>query len=820
LSNKAPTTESTPAAAAAGPLAAFGRLRAWATGHWLRGLIVASTILTLIGVTIGAWAYLATVAISAGQVTVESALAAFDAGRFEEARSGVTELLSGGRLNHNEYGGPLFVLGALKIKDAEVQGVADRRRVEYLIASRYLTEARAYGLPKDREAIGSFLLGKSLIEGGQFDDGAQVLRDLIAAAPNGFDAVALETHQLLTETCLVMPKPELEEALQHNKAVIENGMLSPEQRLAAFAQRVECLSRLERYGEAREVVASLPSDGIDGATAALARATITLDEFESGLRKVALSDRAQAVNAAADIFAAVLADLQKAASLDVQKGRVTQIACLQTARCLALKDDADGALKQYGRVRQLSGASYEGLAATLGEANVYRRKGEYETAILGYRRALEQFGKIPVYRSHAVPLELLRDNLKAAWNDLVAHQRYSDALSLGEHFVPPFSREEQLELQGNALERWGLQMLGDAGEESLTTEDRAAALEHLRAAGVAFEQLAQLRFATKFYTSDLWRAAEDFFQGHCFSRTIDALRKYLKYEPELRNAQALLRLGQAHLALNHLPECTSLLEECIEFHPLDSSTFQARVDCAKAYWCQGNTEQAERLLRDNIAGSTLKPLSPEWKDSLFELGMLLHEKERFEEAIGTLEEAVERYPHDSQSLVAQYVIGESYRRWAQDLMDAAQQSRSSSEQSKTRQQITQHLTTSLNHFEDVQRNITLKTHDIHSDPLMGTMLRNCYMLEGTVLYDLGRYKEAIEAYSNVSSLYPDEPFVLETFVQIANCWRRLDRTDNARGAVRQAQIVLDRLPENSDFASTTVLSREEWRMLLANMSKW
>ena len=90
--------------------------------------------------------------------------------------------------------------------------------------------------------------------------------------------------------------------------------------------------------------------------------------------------------------------------------------------------------------------------------------------------------------------------------------------------------------------------------------------------------------------------------------------------------------------------------------------------------------------------------------------------------------------------------------------------------------------------------ITLKTHDIHGDPLMGTMLRNCYMLEGAVLFDLRRYKEAIEAYSNVSSLYPDEPFVLETFVQIANCWRRLDKHENARGAVKQAQIALDRLP--------------------------
>jgi tetratricopeptide (TPR) repeat protein len=200
--------------------------------------------------------------------------------------------------------------------------------------------------------------------------------------------------------------------------------------------------------------------------------------------------------------------------------------------------------------------------------------------------------------------------------------------------------------------------------------------------------------------------------------------------------------------------------------------------------------------------------------------MLLHEKERFEEAIGTLEEAIERYPNDPQSLVAEYVIGESYRRWAQDLMVTGAQSRSSSEQAKNRQLIVLHLTTSLKHFENVQRNVTLRTHDIHSDPLMGTMLRNCYMLEGTVLFDLGQYKDAIEAFSNVSSLYPDEPFVLETFVQIANCWRRLDRTDNARGAVRQAQIVLERLPANADFASTTVLSRQEWGMLLANMSKW
>jgi hypothetical protein len=45
----------------------------------------------------------------------------------------------------------------------------------------------------------------------------------------------------------------------------------------------------------------------------------------------------------------------------------------------------------------------------------------------------------------------------------------------------------------------------------------------LRAAGVAFEQLAELRYSTKFYTGDLWRSAEDFFQGQNFSYDVNMI---------------------------------------------------------------------------------------------------------------------------------------------------------------------------------------------------------------------------------------------------------------------------------------------------------
>ena len=153
-------------------------LRAWTTGHWLRSVIVATTLLTLIGLTIGGWAYLASVAIHTGEVDADSAMKAFDEGHYEEARTAVGHMLTAGRLPRHEYGGPLLVLGALKVKDAEDQPTAERRRIEYTIAARYLTEARAYGVPENRQATGDFLLGKSLIESGQLDEGVRVLGEL------------------------------------------------------------------------------------------------------------------------------------------------------------------------------------------------------------------------------------------------------------------------------------------------------------------------------------------------------------------------------------------------------------------------------------------------------------------------------------------------------------------------------------------------------------------------------------------------------------------------------------------------------------------
>lgn len=813
----------------------MSRLRAWAMGHWLRSIIIAATLLTLIGITIGGWAYLASVALKAGEPTAAQALLALDDGKYEEARGIVTHILSRRDVSANEYGVPLLVLGSVKMHDAEQQTMPERRRIEYLIASRYLTEARAYGLPGVREPQGAYLLGKSLIESGEYEEGERILHDMVVSPAAATHPLLVDALSLLTDTCLTIPQPRLKEALHYNDLLIGVKSLSEDNRINALMQRADCLTKLGEYSQAKQTIASIPARPSLIRPTSLHLGTIMLDEVETALDKLPADERRQAGHGYEQTIDDAVSILLKGAPQNEQKDHTAAAPMYQIGRALALRGKHAEALEQFQRIRQQHENTDEGLAAALGEARMRRELGNLDDAMPIYRHVLESHASSPYYRSRVLPVEQIRKELVLAQTELTRNKRYHDAITLADHLTPLFDRSKQLELRGRALEYWGDDILGQARRESgEPVANQAAGFEKLRAAGVAFEQLAALRFATKSYTTDLWRAAEDFFRGQCYSRAVAALQDYLKYEPELRNAQALLRLGQAQLALGKIPESISAFEECIEFHPLDTSTFQARLDCAKAYWRQGNTKQAEVLLRDNIVGSSLKPSSSEWKDSLFELGMLMHQTEKFEDAIIKLEDAVERYPQDPQTLTAKYVIGECYRRWAQDALTQTQQTRAGSEHEKWVKYTIDRLNSALHQFEDVQRMITLKTHDIHGEPLLGAMLRNCYMQEGAVLFDLatlaaevGRkqeaddhYRDAIEAYSNVSSLYPNEPFVLETYVQIANCWRRRNRPDNARGAVHQAQLALERLSPDSDFARTTVLSREEWRMLLANMSKW
>lgn len=768
-----------------------------------------------------AWTYTARFAIQHERERLVAALTALDAGDYDQARTLVRRVLNNVGLPRQEYGTPLFVLGAVKTFDAGNDIVPERRRTGYLVASRYLTEAHSYGWPTSREKQGLLLLGKSLVESYQVRDGIDVLSEGLAVEPQTGGPFNPAIHRLLAEAFAQLSPPKFDQALSHVSAALADDGLSSDQRTAAILLKAKILSRLARFDEAQQALATVPAETERQAAVSLARAHVALDGVEAALQRLPAQEQDKLppdLLARIDEASALLKDAQ---SQDKQAGDITRRALYLLGRAAELRGDHDDALQMFRQTHQKYGDTPEGLAAELGEADIRRRGGDDKASLTWYRQVLVSGADPTNYRSDVLPIEQLRGRILEAVGDYVNKGLFDNATTLLESFPPLFTRTEQLELRGDTLKQWGDRQLVEADKDSEHDDElRRSGRRHMREAGVAYEKLAGVRFATEHYSDDIWNSADCFYRGQSYSNTARLLDVYLKNEPEKRNAQALLLLGQSDLALGNVDQCIAALEECIELYARDNATYEARIDCANAYRYRGNAQEAERLLRSNLTESNLKPSSPEWRDSLFALGRLLFSQGRNEDAIDTLEEAVERYPDDAQTLQTRYLIGESYRRWADEPLSRMQQARTASEREKGAQLVHERLAKALESFKEVQRAITLRVRDVQQDPLYGAMLRNCYMLEGTVLFDLERYEDAIKSYSNVSSLYPNEPFVIETFVQIADCWQRLDRVEKAHGAIQQAQLTLDRLPKDADFAATTAFSRDEWKSLLSDMSKW
>jgi hypothetical protein len=122
-------------------------------------------------------------------------------------------------------------------------------------------------------------------------------------------------------------------------------------------------------------------------------------------------------------------------------------------------------------------------------------------------------------------------------------------------------------------------------------------------------------------------------------------------------------------------------------------------------------------------------------------------------------------------------------------------------------------------YQAVQRKITLRGH-LDGDSMDRALLRNCYLMQGSVLFELRRFDEALQAYGNVITSYQNDPIALESFVQVANCWRRLEQPVKARVTLDQAKMVLQGLPPDTNFLATTNFNRTQWELLLNQMSNW
>ena len=176
------------------------------------------------------------------------------------------------------------------------------------------------------------------------------------------------------------------------------------------------------------------------------------------------------------------------------------------------------------------------------------------------------------------------------------------------------------------------------------------------------------------------------------------------------------------------------------------------------------------------------------------------------EAIERLEEAVNRYPDSLQAIEARHLIAEACQQAAKVPQEKMATDTVETARLAHLKEAQQYLEMAITYYEQTQEVLNRRQEQTELSSLEKSLLRNSYFSIGGALFELGRYEEAIKAYSAATNRYQHDPEVLEAFAQIAACYRRLNKPREARG-VQQALVVLERIkPESAVQAGVALFA--------------
>jgi tetratricopeptide (TPR) repeat protein len=703
----------------------------------------------------------------------------------------------------DELGGRPFVLGVVADRRAAQLLDQSQRRFE-LLAVNYLEEARTLGFPPGRRADGLYLLGKNLYRTGQFAASLPVLQEALPLNPKR----RTELHRYLAGAYLAESPPKFREAQAHNAQYLADKRLSSAERQAGLLERGRIELGLNNFNACSKTLAQIPADSPSRSEALLLQGQL----LSGQARGLTADDAGEARQAA---FRKAIETFNEAQRRDATPATIAAAKYL-IGRCENELGNDKAALKEFDRALERYLETDAGIAAGFEAAQLLCRQKRYAAALERYRTVFRGLDATRPLSNVWVAPDALRADTLESYHELVRAKQFDLAIELAGLLKPLFNEERGLQLQADASRQWGQELLTQvaAAPAAQAAELEHSAREKLREAGRSYLKLARLRAAAREFPDDLYSAAECFRSGHEYEAAIAAFREYLVVESRRRRPRALIGLGESLLAHNEPAEALASLEECIESHTRDAAVFEARLLASQARLEKGEVQAAEKLLLDNLDGEALTPASQEWRDSLFALGRLLYQAGRFRDAIQRLEEAVARYPKLPAATEARYLIAEAYRRHAQEIREQGLNEATAEGRLARNREATQLLETSLKDF-DLERDQLLARQEYGAlSALDEAILRNCFFARGAVLFELGRYREAIEAYSGATNRYHRHPEVLQAYVQIAACYRRLGQPVEARSTLEQAKYALKHLPEDAVLDGATNYSREEWDRIL------
>lgn len=768
--------------------------------------------------------------------SVESILEPLDEQEFETAREQATKLRKTPELPEAQQSACLFVLGCALAEEA-VNSQPAQRRLLNLIAARYLDQSRHIDFPKGREPQGLLVLSRCLYRAGRPAQAVPILLEALAQNPDS----AIELEQALTDCYQRLQPPQPKQALAHNERLLSLQNLLPRQRDEALLLSANIYFHLRNLPACEAALQQIPDTSSVFPQAQALAARLQLQQLPSPQPGQKLTP------AEAQPITNLVAALQP---FSERKGLEPGVAAqlnLLLAECHQRLSQPREAANLYARLRKVHYGSPEALAATFFEADWLASADQVPESLALFRRGLKEAAPSEEFENDWLNLKDVEERLGRAIRRYQDGKSFAEALELAEAAAKLVPLAQSLLWRAEIERNWSTELLSQVAGQPLAEQRQlqTEALSHVREAAARDEELSAARIATRFYQEDLLRAANTYLQGHGYKQAEKLFRQFLQQQTRNGQPEALVGLGQALVALGRPSEALQVLRQLEQLYDKHPASYQARILAATALQEQGELDAARDMLGANLYGSALTPQSAEWRDSLFALGQIqfrqgmehearsrnvppqeseekrLAESQRemelasgyYAEAIKTLTEATQRFPEAEQVVLATYQVAEAYRRGAKWPLQRLDYVTVDSTRQALRRQVQTDLTAAVGEYTRLIEKLA-DDQESQRTSVDRKILRNSYFNRADSLFDLGRYDEAIQAYSAATNRYQHEPEALEAYVQIANCYRRLQRYAEARGTLEQARVVLERIRKDADFARTTRFDRQQWIQLL------
>lgn len=711
-----------------------------------------------------------------------------------------------------------FILGVVAGRAAERDSES---RPEHESAAIMLKAAERQGLNEEQRYEWSFRLGSSLFALGHLEEARPLLEETWWRFEGQKPGPGIALAKVMSGLALAeidLARPEVSPLVPVDQIISElegRKDLSPSDRRRLSLIRSRSLLRgkeLERAGAALD---ELEAQDAGDPEVALLRSEILLEEgrLDESRRRLLVLTRVE--------------------TAEGDPGRVAAAAYL-LGRCEGRRGDPAAAERAYERAADLAPESVDGIRGALAAARLLQEVGRDEEAFSLFRRAIasQSAGDPP-----PVPEEEVRRAIRAGWDTWVGRGVFDRAVSLaitGEPVLGP-ADSVRLQAQGRQRDAAAFEEQWKSGKVAGQQETVRELNDRWKASGEAYRDLAAAVTDSTSIGEALSTAADHFSRGRAFEEADGALTELLDLKLPRLEAAVLARRGRVRLDLGRPDAAAEDFRAVLDRHPTDPVAFEARFSLGRCYLERGDAAKAEATWRELLSLDELTPDASEWRLALFALAELLHRRgvaalaraERGDlqapaaqaehaSAVAALDEAIARFgeyvrrARESEQLIEARVLrADAMRRRAEVSLGRAAAAETESMRDVHVRESERLLRGAVMEFRAVQSALAPLEDGGRLPRLERELLKSTAFDLGHAYAALGSHQEAIVAYGAAVNRYPDDTRVLPAYLRMAECYRRMDRSDDARAAVEQARLVLGQMPVPAPGAGSS-LDRAGW----------